>query len=54
MGEKMLKDGPGEQPVNSRTTQTHIRHQSSHGRAVAEIANPGLVSAATQEDDAHQ
>ena len=50
---KMMNDGPGEQPVNSRTTQTHIRHLSSHARAAAEIANPGLASMATQ-DDAHQ
>ena len=46
-------DGPGEQPVNSRTTQTHIRHLSLHARAVAEIAKPGLASTATQ-DDTHQ
>ena len=50
---KMMKDGPGEQPFNSKTMQTHIRHLSSHARAVAEMANPGLASTATQ-DDVHQ
>ena len=48
-----MKDGPEEQPVNSKTTQTHIRHLSLHARAAAKIANPGLASTATQ-DDAHQ
>ena len=51
--EKMIKDGPREQSVNSRTTQTHIRHLSSHARDAAEIANPELASIVTQ-DDAHQ
>ena len=50
---EMMKDGPGEQPVISRTTKTHIKHQSSHARVATEIANPGLASTATQ-DDAHQ
>ena len=45
--EKTMKDGPGEQPVNRRTTQTYyIRHLSSHARAAAEVANPGLGFAA--------
>ena len=51
--EKMMKDGPGEQPDISRTTKNHIKHLSSHVRDAAEIANPGLASTATQ-DDAHQ
>ena len=51
--EKMMKDRPGEQSVISRTTKTHIKHLSSHARVAAEIANPGLVSTATQ-DNAHQ
>ena len=51
--EKMMKDEPGEQLVISKTTKTHIKHLSSHARAAAEIANPELVSTATQ-DDAHQ
>ena len=49
----MMKDRQGEQPINCRTTQTHIRDMSSHARAVAVITNPGLASTATQ-DDAHQ
>ena len=53
ISEKMMKDKPGEQPVNSRTTQTHIRHLSSHARATAEIVKPGLASTATQDND-HQ
>ena len=48
-----MKDGPGDQPGNSMTTQTHIRHLSLHARAAAEIANQALASTATQ-DDAHQ
>ena len=48
-----MKDGTGEHPVISMTTKTHIRHLSSHARVAAEIANPGLVFTATQED-AHQ
>ena len=48
-----MKDGPGEQPDISRTTENHIKHLSSHVRDAAEIANPGLASTATQ-DDAHQ
>ena len=51
--EKMMKDGPGEQPDISRTTKNHIKLLSSHVRDAAEIANPGLASTATQ-DDAHQ
>ena len=50
---KTMKDGPGELPVNSRTTQTYIWHLSSHVRASEEIANPGLAFTATQ-GDAHQ
>ena len=50
---KLMKDGPEEQLVNNRTTQTHIRHLSSHARAAADIANPGLTSTATQ-GGAHQ
>ena len=48
-----MKDGPGEQPVISRSTKTHIKHLSSHARVAAEIANPGLASTATK-DGAHQ
>ena len=51
--EKMMKDRPGEQPVISRTTKTHIKHLSSYARVAAMIANPGLASTATQ-DDVHQ
>ena len=51
--QKTVKDGPGEQPVNSRTIQTHIRHLSLHAMVAAGIGNPGLASTATQ-DDANQ
>ena len=51
--EKMMKNGPGEQPVISRTIKTHIKHLSSHARVAAELANPGLASEATQ-DNPHQ
>ena len=50
---KMMKYWPGEQPVNSRTAQTYIRHLSSHARAVAENVNPGLAFTTTQ-GDVHQ
>ena len=49
----MVKDGPGEQSVISKTTKTCIKCLSSHARVSAETANPGLASTATQ-DDAHQ
>ena len=48
-----MKDSQGEESVISRTTKTHIKHQSSRARVAAEIANPGLASTATQ-DDGHQ
>ena len=51
--EKMMKDGPGEEPVISSTTKTHIKHLPSHARVATEIANSGLASTATH-DDAHQ
>ena len=50
---KMMKDGPGEQLVISKTTKTCIKQLSLHARVAAEIVNSGLASTATQ-DDAHQ
>ena len=48
--EKTMKDRPGEQTVNSRSTQTNTKHPSLHARAAPEISNSGLASTATQDD----
>ena len=43
-------EGPEEKPVINRTIQIHNLHLFSYARAVAETANLGLASTATQDD----